>query len=76
MNGTSYRGEIIVALNFLPKFPIAFGGTNLTATTISQQEDVPFMTNSSDKGSVCKMERKKSFHFCIPRLKTLQLLLP
>ena len=45
--------------NFLPEFPIAFGGTNFRATIISPRYDVPFMANSSDKGSVWKMERKK-----------------
>ena len=68
MNGTSYRGEIIVALKLVPKFPIAYEGTNLRATIISQQSDVPFMTDSSDKGSVWKMERKKIFSILYPPL--------
>ena len=49
--------------NFLPEFPIAFGGTNFKATIISPRYEVPFMANSSDKGSVCQNKMSNMYIF-------------
>ena len=49
--------------NFLPEFPIALGGTNFKATIISPRYEVPFMANSSDKGSVCQNKMSNKYIF-------------